>query len=412
MKKILFLTRSYPDTRKSASLLCTKRVIDCVAASGKYDVHVLCLRYKGELYNENVYGVKVHRFKPTLWLSYRQRVKAANNIRMDRILEVVQKTLTIPTFPQTEALTTRLFYKAAKKLHRSEGFSAVISEHHGLESLLTGCRLMHDFGIKHVAIFWDPLKGQIATSHLPISYTDNRLSRLEKFVANNTTLQISTVSMKNFHQQVGDVAKDHRVYLDIPSVLKPEPEVPTKHLELLRDDCINVVASGLLSTKYRDPIPIIQLFNKCERADKLNLVFFSMGANDALQEVSKTFNGNIVCHDYIPLDELHSIYRHADYLLNVSHVNANMVPSKIFEYMSFGKPIISTFITDGDAAQKYVTRYPEGLCVDLKNDDATNVESINVFLKKRHKDVSFDIVSDLFKDNTPEKYLATIDIII
>ena len=89
-----------------------------------------------------------------------------------------------------------------------------------------------------------------------------------------------------------------------------------------------------------------------------------------------------------------------------------MVPSKIFEYMSFGKPIISTFITDGDAAQKYVTRYPEGLCVDLKNDDATNVESINVFLKKRHKDVSFDIVSDLFKDNTPEKYLATIDIII
>lgn len=412
MKKILFLTRSYPNTRKSASLLCTKRVIDCFAASGKYNVHVLCLRYKGELENENVYGVKVHRFKHTLWLRYRQRVKDANNKRMDRILEVVQKTLTIPTFPQTEALTTRLFYKAAKKLHKSEGFSAVVSEHHGLESLLTGCRLMRDYGVKHIAIFWDPLKGQIATSHLPLSYTDNRISRLEKFVANNTTLQISTASMKNYHKQAGDVSKDHRVYLDIPSVLKPEPEVPTKHLELLRGDCINVVFSGLLSNKYRDPIPIIQLFNKCEKADKLNLVFFSMGANDALQEASKTFKGNIVCHNYIPLEELHSIYRHADYLLNVSHVNANMVPSKIFEYMSFGRPIISTFVTDGDAAQKYVVRYPEGLCIDLKDDEITNVDCINKFLEIAHKVIPFDVVYDLFKDNTPERYLETIDSII
>ena len=410
MKKILFLTTSYPETRRSASMLCTHRVMECVNASGRYEVHTLCLRYQGEKEEEVVGGIHVHRSKPSLWMQWRQRVvETRKHHRLERFFEVAQKAVTIPSFPQTLPLTSHKFYAVARQLQQKENFDIVVSEHHGLLTLLTGCHFMRDFRVKHIALLWDPVKGQIATVKLPKSYTDKRIERVEHFVAKYTTLQISTESMRHFHAAKGDIAADHRIYLDIPSILEPEPEMPTEYLMLFREKSINIVYSGLLSGTQRDPRPIISLLNKTDYAERINILFFSMGANEVLAETQKIFKGNIVIHDYIPLSELHTLYLHADYLLNISHVNPNMVPSKIFEYMSYGKPIISTFPSNGDAAQKYVDRYPEGLCIDVRCKETANVSALNAFLSKDHNPVPFDLVKEIFKGNTPERYLEVLN---
>ncbi len=411
MKKILFLTRSYPDTLGSATILCMHRVLNCVAKSGRYEVHALCMRYPGDAYEELVGDVKVHRFNPTWWQRMRNCLqKTRKHARLARIMEVMTKTLTIPAFPRTEPLTTKRYLRAARKLQQQVGFDMVVSEHHGLETLLTGCQLMKEFpGLKHIAVLWDPIKGQMATVKLPKSYTDRRIGQVEVFAARYTTLQISTFSMKAYHNEHGDIVADHRIYLDIPSVLKPEPEVPTDKLKLIRRDCINIVFSGLLSEYYRDAQPIIRLLGRTDLASKINMIFFSRGEKEQVEAAAKDFPGIITYLDYIPLAELHTMYRHADYLLNVSHINANMVPSKIFEYMSYGKPIISTYVTDDDSAEKYVSRYSEGLCIDLKKPDEDNVASLEAFLKKEHKLVPFENVKMEFKDNTPEVYLHEID---
>lgn len=413
MKKILFLSKSYPNQRRSATLLCTHRVMECIAASGRYETHALCLQYEGEATEEIIKGIHVHRCKPSLWTKWRQRVEESRKHHgIERFFEVAQKALTMPLYPNTEPITIRKYNVAAKRLQLKEKFDVIISEHHGLLTLLTGCRLMQSFNVKHVAMLWDPVKGQMATVKLPKSYTDSRIAKVETFVARNTTLQISTKSMRQYHDVEGDISADHRIYLDIPSILKPEVEVPTEYLNLFHNDGINIVFSGLLSGSQRDPRPIIRLLNKTAYAGKINLLFFSMGANDVLAEAQKSFKGNIVVHDYIPLSELHTLYLHADYFLNVSHVNPNMVPSKIFEYMSYGKPIISTFPSDGDAAQKYVSRYPEGLCIDVRSEEKDNVSALEAFLACDHNLVPFDIVKEIFKDNTPERFLEVIDKVI
>lgn len=411
MKKILFLTRSYPDTFGSATILCMHRVLNCVAESGRYEVHVLCMRYLGEAELEKVGHVMVHRFKPSWWVRMRNSFqKTRKHNRLARISELTTKAVTIPTFPQTEPLTIRLYSRAARKLQLEIGFDLVVSEHHGLSTLLTGCQMMKEFpSVKHVAILWDPLKGQMATVKLPTSFTDKRIGMVEVFVAKYTTLQISTLSMKAYHEEHGDIAADHRFYLDIPSVLKPEDEVPTDKLKLIKKGAINIVFSGLLSEYYRDARPIIRLLNQCDKAEQLNLVFFGRGEKEAVEIEAKNFKGTIIYHDYIPLSELHTMYRHADYLLNVSHINANMVPSKIFEYMSYGKPIISTYVTDGDAAQRYVSRYPEGICIDLKKPVERNVVVLNDFMRREHNSVEFEWVKEEFKDNTPERFLEVIE---
>lgn len=390
------------------------RVLNCVAESGRYEVHALCMRYPNEDYEEKVGKVTVHRFNPTWWQSVRNSLqKSRKHGKLARFMEVVTKTLTIPTFPRTEPLTDRKYTRQAKILQRKYGYDLVVSEHHGLSTLLTGCRMMKRFdGLKHIAVLLDPVKGQMATVKLPKCYTDRRIEQVEAFASRYTSLQISTLSMKAYHTEHGDIVADHRVYLDIPSILKPEVEVSTDKLSLIREDGINIVFSGLLSEYYRDAQPIIRLFGKTEFAAKINLLFFSRGEKESIEAAAKGFPGSISYLDYIPLSELHTMYRHADYLLNVSHINANMVPSKIFEYMSYGKPIISAYVTDGDSAEKYVSRYAEGLCIDLKKPEEENMALLDSFLKKEHQSVPFDVVKVEFKDNTPERYLEVIERLI
>lgn len=414
MKKILFLTRSYPDTLGSATILCMHRVLNCVANSGKFEVHTLSMRYPGEAEEEKIGNMMVHRFVPTLWVRMRNEFqKTGKHKRLARISEVITKTVTIPIFPRTEPFSIKKYCRVARKLQKKVGFNLVVSEHHGLETLLTGSLMMKEFpGLKHIAVLWDPLKGQMATVKLPKAYTDNRIAEIEDFVSRYSTLQISTLSMMAYHKEHGDIAKDHRIYLDIPSILEPEAEVPTPYLSLLKTDGVIIVFSGLLSEYYRDARPIIRLLNQCDYAERINLIFFSRGEKEAIEAEAKEFKGAIVYHDYIPLSELHTLYRHADYLLNVSHINANMVPSKIFEYMSYGKPIISTFVTDGDAAEKYVSQYSEGLCIDLKEAEQQNVNKLNAFLGKDHVTVPFEEVKEQFKNNTPDVYLDVIDKIL
>lgn len=414
MKKILFLTRSYPNTLGSATILCTHRVMACTADSGKFEVHVLCYRYPHELKEEKIGGIYVHRFEPSCWTKMRNYFFVnRKHLRLNRICEIIQKTITIPAYPKKEPLTTKLFYKASKRLYNTLCYDLVISEHHGLPSLLTGCKLMKSIkGLKHVALMWDPLKGEMATMKLPVSFTNRRINRIEKYVSDYTTLQISFSSMRDYHLKNGDIAADHRVYLGVPSILEPEEEVETEYLGLIKKKAINIVFSGLLSQHYRDALPIIRLLNLCDCAERINLVFFSRGEKEQVELEAKNFRGTVVYHDYICLSELHTMYHHADYLLNVSHINANMVPSKIFEYMSYGKPIISTYVTDGDAAKRYISKYPESVCLDLKSSYEDNLTALNGFLNKTHHFVSFEKVIELFPENTPERYMEVIEQLI
>lgn len=374
-------------------------------------MHVLAMRYNNERASDMINGITVHRFWPLPWKRIRNRVDALGLYsRPARMMEVVQKALTIPAYPQKEPFTERMFFCKAKALHRKIGFDLIVSEYHGLETLMAGCKMNRLYpGLKHLAILWDPVKGQIATSYLPKSFTDKRIDRVERFVAGYTTLQISTASMREYHIQNGDVAQNRRIYLDIPSIIAPGPEVRTGYLALFREGWINIVYSGLLSPAQRDPVPFINLLNQCRDAERINLLFFSMGADEELKKAEESFRGSIVRHGYIPLNELHTLYMHADYLLNVSHINANMVPSKIFEYMSYGKPVISTYISDNDSAKNYLSRYPEGLCLDLKKPKADNVAALNDFFAAGHVQVPYQDVKATFAANTPDTYLATID---
>lgn len=413
MKKILFLTESYPNTRKSATILCTHRVMERMVQDSECEVHCLCIQYDGERFEEELNKIHVHRFKDSCWHRMYYHCSIGKGLLSQKyfsLLMKLQKILTIPYYPCVHPIQFLLWKKAARILCQKNHFDIVIAEHHGYNTLMTGCYLKKAFQtMKFVAMLWDPVKGQIQTVKLPKAYTEKRINAQENILAVCADRIISTLSMKSYYDIHGDVAQNKRIYLDIPGVIAPDDEVQTDYLALLKPRYINIVYSGIIGAPQRDPIKFLEILNMQKEVDRINLIFFCKGVSSLEQERwRKVFKGEICIHDYIPLQELHTVYRHADYLLNVSDINANMTPSKIFEYMSYGKPIISTYTTDGDAAKRYLDEYPEACVIDQKEDILSNVLKLEKFLSYVHVPVSFEMVRNLFPMNTSEQFVEYI----
>ena len=413
MKKVLFLTKSFPGFSKSASVLCTKRLIESMATDSNYEVHCLCTKGKNENYEDFCRGVYIHRVKKTLWKNYYD--SKDNNPKLQSILLKIQKLLTFLIFPNIDPFMLRTYNKFAIYLQKKFSYDIVIAEHHGYTTLMTGNILKQRFPqIQFYPILWDPILGQTKPNFLPEWFVDKRISSLED-ITNKTADNIFSIqAAKSIYSDITDTSYGKRVYFDIPGILPPHIGVETKYMSLLNKGFINITFSGLLGAPLRDPAYIIRLLNSTSFANKINVIFFCKGIKKhEMHSLKDTFKGNIHFHSYIPIEELYTIYHHSDFLLNISNINANMTPSKIFEYMSYGKPIISSYVTDGDAAKKYLDNYPESISIDQKNNFEENVSILETFLRKNHELVTFDLVKSLFPLNSPDyfvKYISKIQI--
>jgi len=92
-------------------------------------------------------------------------------------------------------------------------------------------------------------------------------------------------------------------------------------------------------------------------------------------------------------------------------VNSNtLVASKIFEYMSFGKPLIETYLRLDDANLFYLKKYPLAFLLDERcTEVATQAAALRQFIEQNaHKHVPYEEIAPLFYKNTPDAYVQQI----
>lgn len=92
---------------------------------------------------------------------------------------------------------------------------------------------------------------------------------------------------------------------------------------------------------------------------------------------------NIYWFYKLPLNESLGIIHHADLLINIGNKTVNQTPSKIFDYISTGKPIVNFHSLLDDTSKFYLTDYPNKLNVheDYERFDS-NVKLVDAFAKK------------------------------
>lgn len=172
---------------------------------------------------------------------------------------------------------------------------------------------------------------------------------------------------------------------------------------------IHIVYAGVLQQKIRPPGFMIDVMEELIKQNKrIKLHFYVLGNGvSEIKRFARRLGDSVFNHGFVDSAKALSVMRRADFLLSVGNLDDSLIPSKIFEYMSMGKPIIHIYYSRHDPLVERLVRY--GRSVSIRHEDEAAVPAaakISDFIEKQTgKDKPFSDVFALFYEASPE-YVA------
>lgn len=177
------------------------------------------------------------------------------------------------------------------------------------------------------------------------------------------------------------------------------------------DNIVRIVYAGGMPTKMRDPSYFLKVFCSLSPSINARLDVYLIGEKpEALRIAEMALPGKVVVHPAVKHSEIERIYEHeADVLLNLGNNSDVFCPSKLFDYISTGKPIIDVYY-NGSLPNPAILRYP--LAFRLKNygNIEQDVNSLNKFINQTMASrLSEERLRELYPDYLPEFVAKKID---
>lgn len=112
----------------------------------------------------------------------------------------------------------------------------------------------------------------------------------------------------------------------------------------------------------------------------------------------------IHCVGFVHPTKADAYMSNADILVHVGNTQTNIMPSKILDYISTGKPILNICKTRECPTLPLMEKYP--LCLNLFEDDgidAKTIARVDAFCRENTgKQIPFDTISEIYKQYTPQ----------
>ncbi|SHJ79140.1 Glycosyltransferase involved in cell wall bisynthesis [Clostridium amylolyticum] len=181
--------------------------------------------------------------------------------------------------------------------------------------------------------------------------------------------------------------------------------------EVANDDYIEITYTGVLDKAVRPVSTTLKIISKIiKKNNKFRFHFYVLGNGiDEVNYYNKEYPDNIINHGQVESNLALSKIKQSDILLSIGNTDTTLIPSKIFEYMSSGKPIIHFYHSDDDRVISMLKDYEIGYCIDQNKEIMdSEISSLIEFCisKKTHKK-TFEEVQKIFYKANPN-YISNI----
>jgi len=212
-------------------------------------------------------------------------------------------------------------------------------------------------------------------------------------------------SSKEYHEQHPLDIQHHikRCYLDVPTLVVPE----NIKIKQMNQQSLTLLYSGYINYPQRDPIPLLNVLCKlCEIMDVKVIFAGTCNHPEIFQSYNQKTNGAIQYLGQKTHQEIIDLAQQADAFLNIGSTNPTTIACKIFEYMLFQKPIISTYAIDNEPSVPSLQKYGHYYLLDERETDYQKAAiALREHLQKESQtNALYKPVTELFYYNTPAAF--------
>ena len=365
------------------------------------EIHVATYKYCLDDKSEEKYnGVAIHRFLSTRFIP--QSELKRKPIRVWSLwkgtLNKIQRKLTSVLFKERELDLSRIkeYRKYLVQLCKENGYDIIVGVAGCYELAIAAKDVAIEKGIKYVLYQVDPFtdNAMYNTKYARLRYAveKNLYSSAEKVFT--TGLILSKMIERTNGEKLSNVE-----IMEFPGVsvaLRREKHVVEKRKN------INCVFAGRVYAGIRNPTYTIELFRKLPPYVNLNLYGVSETELKKLFSISSIPNNVKFC-GLVSVEESENAIQNADVLVNIGNIMLNQVPSKLFNYISTGKPIVNICANHNCPSKEYLALYPYALSVDEDSscDDLVARSVLNFLTENSGKVCDLNRIERLYEKCTP-----------
>ncbi len=162
---------------------------------------------------------------------------------------------------------------------------------------------------------------------------------------------------------------------------------------------VNLVFAGNFYANIRNPKYLFDLMDQMQDHVCLHILGGCYGYSEALSASMQrlTAEGKVKFHGMLPVSEARTVMQQADILVNIGNSIENMLPSKIFEYFSTGKPVVHIQKIEKDPCLPYLETYQNGLVLPEWDAVLENAGKLEYFCGREQNTIPFETVASRFE---------------
>lgn len=414
--KFLLITKDYPPI-PDASGRIVSNIAQCLVRCG-HKVDVLARFPEQREPIEYDSGERVISFPYSYWEKKLRHFKSGKASFADKLsfkalamLRKVLLALRIKSFPDSEPIVTKRMTALAKKLAEREGYDCAVAFFRPFSNLAVLGKLSDSFPtMTAVAYIFDLVEQSSRPGYMPVGLYNRLIEHGDRSVFESADAVVLPTAARNTKRALYREFSHKILYLEFPTFLPSNDSA----VSAVDDGKLRFLYAGTLNTSYRNPVRLLELLDKLARLnDDRRIVLDVYGGGDCfdlMNSFEHADNLEIICHGPVDADTVGEAMKSAHVLVNIANSYKSLVPSKIFELFSKGKPVLNVSTNGDDGSFSYFERYPLAWTFHSERKINTKAASeLEAFVAESiGKAVPKELLFEEFGEHTPERVVSTL----
>lgn len=298
------------------------------------------------------------------------------------------------------------FYKCVCKKINCSQYDAIISFSSPFLSHCCASEIVKKGSIPWMAVYFDPF---FSNSTLNKKYASKRKRQEEEVISQAEKVLMTFPTNEDYIKRGIAFAKKIR-RMEMPGIHQRVEE----NDKIIKHERCKCCYFGSLYYDIRNPQKEIRIFSALHQSG-IDMTFVG-GLYGGRKEDFFSNDAQVEYLGQISNEETIQKYRETDILINIGNTVTNQMPSKIFEYISTGKPIINFYKSKECPTLEYMKRYP--LAMNIFEEDIDEcfekiVASVLSFCEEsKDKKVPYKRIKEIYEQNCDDSVAQTMSLSI